>query len=136
MKPRILLIEDDPISAKLATNILREIEAEVTHVVSGEEAVALFEAEQEFELVLLDLYLPGMSGFTTWEKIRGTEQYRLRRIPVVALTSNALMEPKAQFLKTTGFTDYVAKPVRKDTFPDFVRKLLPASAPTAKLSWY
>lgn len=135
--PRILLVEDDPISAKLTTNVLGVLSAEVTHVMSGEEAVALFEAgEKDFDMVLMDLYLKGMTGFVAWDQIRSTDHWRARRIPGIALTSNALMESKADFLKTTRFDEYFTKPVRKETFPDFVLKHLPKMPSTTKLSWY
>ena len=134
--PRILLVEDDPISAALASNLLKELQAEITVVAKGEDAVALFEAEKEFDLVLMDLYLPGIDGFKTTSEIRGTDHYRTRRIPIIALTSNALMERKEDFLKKTGFSDYITKPVRKDSFPATVQKHLSNIAPAAKLSWY
>ena len=133
-QPRILMVEDDPISAALATHLLSELEADVTIVGKGEEAVALFEAETEFDLVLMDLYLPGISGFATTEQIRATDHYCNRRIPIIALTSNALMESKEQFLKKSGFTDYITKPVRKDSFPALIKQHLPRAI--EKLGWY
>lgn len=54
-KPRILLVEDDPISARLSSNLLAELGHEITHVVKGEDAIALFDATKEFDVVLMDL---------------------------------------------------------------------------------
>jgi CheY-like chemotaxis protein len=130
---RILLVEDDPISATRAMKMLEEIQAQVTHVTTGEAAVALFEAPHEFHLILMDLYLPKMNGFQATESIRGSDSYRENRIPIIALTSNALMEPKEQFLKKTGFSDYLTKPARQH-FVAQVKKHLPRV--DAKLSWY
>ena len=121
-KPRILLVEDDPISAKLSSNLLAELDAEITHVMKGEDALALFEAGSDFDVVLMDLYLPGLNGFKTTDAIRATENWRGRMIPILALTSNPLMENREQFLKTTGFSDYLMKPPRKDTFAAAVKK--------------
>ncbi|MDX2095695.1 MAG: response regulator [Alphaproteobacteria bacterium] len=132
--PRILLIEDDPISAKLASNLLSELNATVTIVCCGEEAVALFEKATPLDLVLTDLYLPDISGFAVADRIRTTEHYRNRRIPIIALTSNALMESKADFLKNSGFSDYITKPLRKNTFPDIIRHHLNPPG-TAQLGW-
>jgi len=130
----ILIVEDDPISAKLASNLLAQLGTEILIAVNGTQAVAYFESATDIDLVLMDLYLPDMSGIKTAEAIRATEHYRNRRVPILALTSNALMESKEQFLKSTGFVDYITKPPRKDTFPATVKKHLPAAI--TKSSWY
>ncbi len=72
-KPRILLVEDDPISAKLSSNLLAELDPEITHVTKGEDALALFEEGRDFDVVLMDVYLPGLNGFKTTDAIRATE---------------------------------------------------------------
>lgn len=136
--PRILLVEDDPISAMLATKMLKEIDAVVTVAPTGAQAIAYFEGPEdvphEFDLILMDLYLPDMSGLATWEIIRKTLHFCDHRIPAIALTSNALMEPKADFLRTTGFKNYIAKPVQRETFVKTLQQHLPKAAP--KLPWY
>ena len=133
---KILLVEDDPISARLTTNLLAELEVEIVHVLKGEDAVAFYlSSDPQFDLVLMDLYLPGITGFKATEGIRASEYYQQRPVPIIALTSNALMENKQQFLQSTGFTEYVTKPARKDTFPALVRKHLPPPK-LASLSWY
>jgi CheY-like chemotaxis protein len=76
-----------------------------------------------------------MNGFKTTEAIHASAHYRDRPMPIIALTSNTLMETKAQFLKSTGFTDYVPKPPRKDTFAALVKKYLPPPK-LASLEWY
>jgi CheY-like chemotaxis protein len=134
-KPVILIVEDDPISARLSSNLLAELEAEIIVVHKGEDAIAHFNDEKPVDIVLMDLYLPGLNGFDSAAGIRETEHYRTRRVPIIALTSNALMERKEDFLKKTGFTDYITKPPRKDTFAGLVKKHLPPP-PTHKLSWY
>lgn len=136
MPPRILLVEDDPISARLTTNMLSELEPEVTHVLNGEDALDLFEQGKEFDLVLMDLYLPGLNGFKTTDAIRATDNYRGRKVPIVALTSNPLMESRDQFLKTTGFTDYLTKPPRKDSFVANMKKYLANRPPERIANWY
>ena len=135
-QPRILLVEDDPISARLSTNLLAELEAEIVHVLTGEEAVELFEAATPFDLVLMDLYLPAMSGFKATEAIRASAHYESRPIPIIAVSSTALMEDKAKFLKSTGFTDYINKPPRKDTFAAQVKKHLSTPHKPTTLAWY
>lgn len=134
MTQRILIVEDDPISAQRATKLLSELDAEIIVVGTGADAIAQFENKAEIDLVLMDLYLPDLSGIKTSEQIKTTEHYCDRRIPIVALTSNTLMEPKEQFLKSTGFADYITKPVRTETFSNLVKKHLPK--PVNSLGWY
>jgi two-component system, NarL family, sensor histidine kinase BarA len=134
--PRILLVEDDPISAKMTTTLLAELGPEVTHVITGEEALDLFEQGREFDLVLMDIYLPGLNGFKTTDAIRASDNYRGRKVPIVALTSNPLMENRAQFLKTTGFADYLTKPPRKDSFIASMKKYLANRPPERVANWY
>jgi CheY-like chemotaxis protein len=83
----------------------------------------------------MDLYLTAMNGFKTTEAIHATAHYRDHPVPIIALTSNTLMESKPQFLKSTGFTDYINKPPRKDTFAALVKKYLPPPK-LASLEWY
>ncbi len=135
-KPRILLVEDDPLSARLTTNLLAELAPEITHVMNGEDAIALFEAGQEFDVVLMDLYLPGLNGFKTTDAIRATDNYRGRKVPIIALTSNPLMKNRDQFMKSTGFSDYLMKPPRKDSFAAAVMKHLVTRPPERIASWY
>jgi CheY-like chemotaxis protein len=135
-QPRILLVEDDPISARLTSNLLAGLNPVITHVLNGEEALALFEANTEFDLVLMDLYLPGLNGFKTTDAIRATDNYLSRKVPIVALTSNPLMENREQFLKTTGFSDYIMKPPRKDTFAAAIGKHLVTRPPERIANWY
>lgn len=135
-KPRILLVEDDPISARLTSNLLAEFDPEITHILRGEEAIGLFEEGRDFDLVLMDLFLPGLSGFKTADAIRTTENYRGRPVQIVVLSSNPLMENREQFLKTTGFADYLMKPPRKDTFIAAVKKHLANRPPERIANWY
>ena len=72
----ILIVEDDPISAKLASNLLAELGVEILLAANGTQAVAYFESATDIDLVLMDLYLPDMSGIKTTEAIRATEHYR------------------------------------------------------------
>lgn len=123
--PRILLVEDDPISAQRVSAVLKEINAEVVVVTGGQAALDLFQGiTADFDLILMDLFIPGMDGEAIAAAIRATDCFKRNPMPVVAITSNSLMERKEDFLRRTGFLDYVMKPVRPETFPALIRKHL------------
>jgi len=83
--PLVLLVEDDPL---LASIIARRFVAESLHVeraASGEEALQLLEKGQKPDLMLLDIHLPGMSGFDVLEKIRAAPN--TSKLPVIVLSN-------------------------------------------------
>jgi CheY-like chemotaxis protein len=77
--------------------------------------------------------MPQMNGLEAIDRIRATPRYRLRPIPIIAITANALMEEKSRFLKITGLTDYITKPVRKDALLHVVSKHLPTAEEKSRI---
>ena len=105
MKPRILLMEDElNFRRTLAMNLELEGYA-VSQAVSGKEALSMFNA-QHFDLCILDVMVPEISGITVCEHIRLKEE----RVPVLFLSSLSATQEKINGLKI-GADDYVAKPV-------------------------
>lgn len=102
---RILLVEDDEANQVLATRILVEAGALVDAVWGGKEAIELLR-EQEYDIVLLDLHMPGMDGFETLREIRSL---RGSRLPVIALSADAMPETLVRVAEA-GFTAYLSKP--------------------------
>lgn len=132
--PRILIVDDDPKSVAAASELLREADAKILVAKSGMEALEWFYNETPIDLVLLDLYMPDMNGFKTFEALRNTEWFCTRRIPVIAMSSTMLAEPKAQFLKSTGFKDYITKPLHAEQLLPMVQLYAPHGDLTE--SWY
>lgn len=110
-KIRVLLVEDNLINQKVISRIIEKLpDTAVQAVPSGEEAVERLEDEQ-FDLVLMDVQLDGMSGLETIEKIRAFERSATRAdVPVAVLSgySDAEQERKA---KEAGADLYLLKPV-------------------------
>ncbi|MFI4934869.1 MAG: response regulator [Caulobacterales bacterium] len=104
-KVRVLLAEDNPINAMLARTLLRREGAVVDHVEGGELAVEAV-SRGDYDLVLMDVRMPGLSG------IAATKALRARGIetPVVALTANAFEDDRKACL-AAGMDDFLIKPL-------------------------
>ncbi len=107
---KILLVEDNPLNQKIVSFYLKKEKHEVTIAASGEQGIEIF-LTNEFDLVLMDLMLPGIDGFETTNRIRDIENiYKERkRTIIVALTANTLDNDRERCRKN-GMDDYMAKP--------------------------
>lgn len=102
---RVLLAEDNPINALLARTLLQREGARVDHAGSGEEALAALTAGT-YDLVLMDVRMPGLSGVETVRELRS----RGVTTPVVALTADAFEDDRRACLKA-GMNDFLVKPL-------------------------
>ncbi|HYH21765.1 MAG TPA: chemotaxis protein CheW, partial [Azospirillum sp.] len=103
---RVLLVDDSPFFRNLLTPLLSVAGYDVTAVENATEALALCEAGEDFDVIVSDIEMPGMSGFDFAEAIRrGT---RWQAVPMVALSSHATQRDLDRG-RAAGFTDYVAK---------------------------
>ena len=87
MSKRILVVEDQPDNRQIIRDMLAPTDYEITEVESGEEALAAV-AKQRPDLILMDIQLPIMDGYTATRKIKADPA--MRSIPIIAVTSYAL----------------------------------------------
>ena len=106
----ILLAEDNVINQKLAMALLTKQGHRVTVTVNGAEAVEI-SASTDFDLILMDLQMPVMDGLAATAAIRQRESGNGRRLPIVAMTANALAGDRERCL-AAGMDGYVSKPIR------------------------
>lgn len=107
---RVLLVEDDPPSRKVLSQILVQAGFYVATAGDGAKALALYE-RSDFDLIVMDLHLPIMDGVEAVRRIRsGTVAGRNAAIPIIAVTAYALRGDRERFLGY-GVTDYIAKPI-------------------------
>ena len=107
---RILLAEDDPVSALAGRMLLFRQGAEVTLVQDGKQALRALE-QAPFDLVLMDVQMPFMDGIETTMAIRsGLAGDAARNIPIIAMTAYAMAGDREAFLNA-GMTAYIAKPM-------------------------
>jgi PAS domain S-box-containing protein len=106
----ILLAEDNPVNALLARELLRRRGHRVEQVATGEGAVAAFQRAR-FDVVIMDLHMPGLDGIEATRKIRAEEaQKGGRRLPIFALTADALDTGRKACL-AAGMDGFLTKPV-------------------------
>jgi CheY-like chemotaxis protein/anti-sigma regulatory factor (Ser/Thr protein kinase) len=107
---RILAAEDNAINQKVLDALLAPLRVELSLVGDGQAAVEAWRA-QPFDLILMDIQMPGVSGVAACETIRAEERARgLPRIPIVALSANAMSHQVDAYL-AAGMTAHVAKPI-------------------------
>ena len=107
-KFKILLAEDNLINQKVTIKILNTFGFNVTAVMDGSEAITAV-SQDNYDLVLMDLQMPNIDGYTATGKIRALPNSK-RNIPIIALTAHALIGDKEKCLDA-GMTDYISKPV-------------------------
>jgi two-component system, cell cycle response regulator DivK len=106
MSKCILVVEDQPDSRRIIRDMLASTEYEVIEAENGEEALAAI-AKQRPDLILMDVQLPIMDGYTATRRIKADPV--LRSIPIIAVTSFAL-DGEEKIAKAAGCDDYVPKP--------------------------
>lgn len=108
----ILVAEDNKINAQILKHVLQGMDIEVTVTTDGEQCVDRLQAEEPgtFQLILMDIQMPGVDGLEAAKRIRGLEQEALRNIPIYAMTADIIPETIAEF-EAAGMDGYLAKPV-------------------------
>jgi two-component system cell cycle response regulator DivK len=114
---RILVVEDNEKNMKLFRDVLQAKGYATLEATSGEDAIAIA-SEQHPELILMDIQLPDLDGVEALLRLRADE--RTARIPVVALTAQAMDGDRERFL-AAGFDGYLSKPVDITEFVGTVR---------------
>jgi PAS domain S-box-containing protein len=107
---RVLLVEDNAINQRVAINWLEKRGHQVTLATNGEAALARLDGEA-FDVILMDLEMPGLGGTETTARIRQREAVHGGHIPIVAMTAHALEGDRERCL-AVGMDDYLAKPIR------------------------
>lgn len=109
---KVLLVEDNELNREIATAILEEAGLKVDAVEDGTDAVARMNeaAEDEYDLILMDIQMPKMDGYTATREIRTLSSNKKANIPIVAMTANAFEEDRQKAFKA-GMNAHIAKPI-------------------------
>ena len=109
---KVLLVEDNALNREIATAILEQAGLQVDSVEDGTDAVARMNtaAEDQYDLILMDVQMPRMDGYTATRKIRAMDDPRKANIPIVAMTANAFDEDRKKAF-AAGMNAHVAKPI-------------------------
>jgi signal transduction histidine kinase/ligand-binding sensor domain-containing protein/CheY-like chemotaxis protein len=109
---KILLAEDNIVNQRLAVRLLQKMEHKVAVAQSGVEALAKL-AEEDFDLILMDVQMPEMDGLTAASIIREKERQSGRHMPIIAMTAHALKGDRERCL-ASGMDGYISKPINTD----------------------
>ena len=122
---RILLVDDNEINREIGDLMLTGVGCTVDQAVDGVEAVQLVSAAGPgtFDVVLMDVQMPGMDGYEATGKIRQLPDPALANIPIIALTANAYQEDASAAL-AAGMNGYVTKPIDLDKLSEVIRRVV------------
>ncbi|MFW9622500.1 MAG: ATP-binding protein, partial [Macromonas sp.] len=116
---RVLLVEDNLVNQRLAQGLLKKMGHEVTLAANGAEAVEAYR-HATFDLVLMDMQMPVLSGPEACEQIRQHEAaHGLRHTPIMAMTANA-MSKDSELCLAAGMDDFMSKPLDVHRFTERV----------------
>ena len=118
---RILVVEDNDVNQLLISRMLAKRGHVVQLARDGEQALARLE-DEAFDLVLMDVHLPGMDGVTATRRIRAMTA-PCADIPIVALTANAMIGDRDRYI-AAGMDDYLSKPIDTGALYSVIARVL------------
>lgn len=107
---RILIVDDNLLNIKVAKKVLSDFNFEIDECESGFQCLEKINKGIKYDLILMDIMMPEMSGETTFAKLKSNPEFK---IPVIALTADALSGAKERYL-SEGFAGYISKPFTKE----------------------
>ena len=122
----VLHVDDDPMNLRVVEEILTAFHHVSVKAASGPEALKLV-AERPFDVILMDIHMPGMSGIEAVERLRalpGPEH----ATPIIALTADVISRHPSEY-RALGFDDFVAKPILVSGLLEAIKR---ASEPPAE----
>ena len=120
---RLLLVEDEAVNQLSMKMLLQGDGHEIALANDGKQAVKRL-AEEDFDLVLMDIQMPVMDGIEATRIIRASAKFGVKsRIPVIALTAHAMPGDREKFL-AAGMDDYISKPVEMETLREVITRVL------------
>jgi CheY-like chemotaxis protein len=118
----VLLVEDNLINQKITLLTLQPLVRNIDTASNGKEALDKF-GMSNYDLVLMDIQMPVMSGLTAAEKIRALEASTNTHVPIIAITANAMLGDKEKCI-SAGIDDYISKPFQPSLLIEKIRKYI------------
>ncbi len=116
----ILIVEDNEKNMKLVRDVLQVKGYSTVEAGTAEEGIK-FTAEHKFDLILMDIQLPGMNGIDALHLLRADAA--TAAIPVIAVTASVMQQDKKQIMEA-GFDAYIGKPINLKEFLETVQRVL------------
>lgn len=122
-KARVLIVDDNPINLKVAVGLMQPYHMQIMTADSGKAAISMLRSK-DIDLVLMDHMMPEMDGVEATGIIRKIEGEYYQKLPIIALTANAVNGVREKFL-ASGFNDFVAKPIELSALDRALKAWLP-----------
>ncbi len=116
---RILIVDDNKLNIKVAKRALADFNFQIEEAEDGLQCLEKVVNGDEFDLILMDIMMPNMSGETALQKLKENPNFK---IPVIALTADAIAGAKEKYIKE-GFVDYIPKPFSRDQIKEKLDKI-------------
>jgi signal transduction histidine kinase/CheY-like chemotaxis protein len=124
-KLRVLLAEDNAVNQKIAMRVLEKHGYQVTVAADGRQALAALD-RASFDVVLMDVQMPGMDGFEATAAIRGHERETGNHLPIIAMTAHAMPGDRERCI-AAGMDSYIAKPIKASELIALLEKFAEAT---------
>ncbi len=122
---KILIVDDNTLNIKVARRALQGFNFDIEDVLSGQECLDKVNSGIKYDLILMDIMMPEMSGETTFKKLKEINGFNT---PVIALTADAVAGAEEHY-KGEGFIDYIAKPFKREQIKEKLDLVFDTKAP-------
>ncbi len=119
----VLVVDDNVMNLRVVEGLLRPYQIKVSTATSGREALERIETK-DYDFVFMDHMMPEMDGIETLHRIRQKEGEYYKKVPVIALTANAISGMRETFL-ADGFQDFIAKPIELSVLERVLKRNIP-----------
>ncbi len=116
---KVLIVDDNKLNIKVAKRALNDFKFIIDECYDGRECLDKVKNGDEYDLILMDIMMPNMSGETAMAKLKENSNFN---IPTIALTADAVSGAKEKYL-SEGFVDYIAKPFSRDQMKEKLNKI-------------
>jgi len=117
---KVLLVDDNKLNIKVGNKILKEFNLDITPCESGFECINKIENDNKYDIILLDIMMPKMSGVETLKRLKQISGFDT---PVIALTADAIQGRENKYLEV-GFSGYLSKPIERSELKKVLSKYL------------
>lgn len=116
--PKILLVDDNMVNLSVAGRILKKAGCDISIAIGGPDAIEMIKKDT-FDIIFMDIQMPGMNGITASKKIREIEL--AQQPPIIAMTAFSMQEEINEFLEA-GLDDVISKPIKASALIQKVKK--------------
>lgn len=117
---RVLVVDDNELNLKVTSRLLSSYDLDVILLNSGEECIEYVKEQNNFDLILMDQMMPGLSGIDTMNKLKEIDTFNT---PIVVLTADAMQGQREKYLES-GFDDYISKPIDRSELSRVLKKFI------------